>query len=98
MLVRELGGLALRAEARSFAMLRALLEDFFPVYFHEVLIGGHWMTVAVGMIPSLSHHAAVLVPHLGPQDPARVAAPRPRAEPLPTFQHTRREQLVGARA
>jgi hypothetical protein len=98
MLVRGLGGLVLRAEARSFVVLPTSLEDFFPVYFHEVLDESHWVAAAVGMASSSSLYAALLVLPPGPWGPARATAPRPRAEPLPMLQFARLGQSAGTRA
>jgi hypothetical protein len=100
MLMRPLGGMVLRAEVRSVAMLLASLEGFFGVYVLEAQFDDFLLAVVVGMLHSRfpPHAAPLFPPHRGPLDPARVAAPCPRAEPLPTSQHARRGQLVGARA
>ncbi len=98
MLRRWLGGLVLRAEARSVVVLPTSLTGSFFDVVQAVLDMGCWHSAAVGMASSSSWHAAFLVLPPGPWGPARATAPRPRAGPLPVSQLARRGQSAGTRA
>ncbi len=96
--MRGMGGLVLRAEARSVVVLPTSLKGSFIVDFHEVHVLICWLAVAAVVMSSWSLVAALLVTPQGPAGQARETAPLPRAEPLPVPWPVRRGRATGTRA